>query len=118
MNKKGQGISMTYIIIALLALIVLVVIILFFTGGMEKIFGQTKVIGEVSEQQKAVWRGQCRVFCSIGDEGSFCNTVFTAQAEEGKVAQKFKCSTKATKAEGTSLDVDCPSITVCTAENK
>ena len=39
MSKKGQGISIEFIIIAAIALIVLIVIILFFTGGLEKIFG-------------------------------------------------------------------------------
>lgn len=37
--KKGQGISLTFIVVAALSLVALVVLILFFTGGVDKIFG-------------------------------------------------------------------------------
>ena len=72
LNKKGQGISMTYIIVAALALVVLIVIILFFTGALEKMFKQQQdVVGEVTEQQKSIWRSQCRLYCSLGQEESW-----------------------------------------------
>jgi hypothetical protein len=76
-NKRGQGISMEFIIIAAIALIVLIVIILFFTGGLEKIFGgQKEIVGSVSDQQKEIWRGQCSLYCSLGQKENFVNKEF------------------------------------------
>lgn len=111
MNKKGQGISMTYIIIALLALVVLVVIILFFTGGMQKILGQTKVASEVSEQQLSVWRGQCKLSCSL-DKKAFCEKTFDKKDADGKVTEVYVCNTDKTTVTGTisNLEVVCEDI--------
>ncbi|MFH1210706.1 MAG: hypothetical protein V1645_02205 [archaeon] len=76
-NKRGQGISMEFIIIAAIALIVLIVIILFFTGGLEKIFGgQKEIVGSVSDQQKEIWRSNCRLYCSLGQKENFVNKEF------------------------------------------
>jgi len=63
-DKKGQGISMTYIVIAALALIVLIVIVLFFTGGMETMF--ERVVGTTEEggDQEAVWIAQCKAYAA------------------------------------------------------
>lgn len=91
MNKKGQGISMTYIIIALLALVVLVVIILFFTGGMQKLFGQTAEVGEVTEQQMSLWRTQCDLYCSV-DKAAFCDHEFNTKDKEGTVTKRHVCN--------------------------
>ena len=77
MDKKGQGISMTYIIIAALALVVLVVIIMFFTGGLQKLFGQqTDIVGGSTDQQYEIWRGQCKLYCSLGQQESWEKHVF------------------------------------------
>jgi len=85
MNKKGQGISMTYIVIAALALVVLVVIILFFTGALGKMFEQQQeAVGDATEQQKSIWRTQCSLYVSLGQEESYDNHEFGDD--------KIKCS--------------------------
>jgi len=86
MDKKGQGISMTYIIIAALALVVLVVIILFFTGGIGSLFGQQKDATEgATEQQKEIWRGQCKLYCTLGQKENWCKHIFKdSKDSEGK----------------------------------
>jgi len=70
---------MTYIIIAALALVVLVVIILFFTGGIGTLFDQQKEnIEGVTDQDLEIWRGQCKMHCTLekskqGNCPNFCN---------------------------------------------
>lgn len=92
LNKKGLELSMGFIVIALLALTVLVVIILFFTGGMQKIFGQTAEVGEVTEQQISIWRGQCKLYCST-DQKEFCEHMFPAKKDkENKVKEIAACN--------------------------
>ena len=91
-DKKGQGISMEFIIIAAISLIVLIVIILFFTGGLEKIFGgQKEIVGTVSDQQKEIWRSQCKLYCSVGQRENFINKEF-----RGADNQVYKCPSTAT----------------------
>ncbi len=86
-DKRGQGISMEFIIIAAIALIVLIVIILFFTGGLEKIFGeQKKTIGTVTDQQKEIWRSTCKLYCSLGQRENFLQKEF-----KGDDNTIFKC---------------------------
>lgn len=94
MSKKGD-ISMNYIVIALLALVVLVVIVLFFTGGMQKIFGQTAEVGEITEQQLSLWKSQCRLSCSLKQKGvneGFCKA-FERKDENGNVIDRYVCNT-------------------------
>ena len=64
MDKKGQGISMTYIVIAALALIVLIVIFLFFTGGMERMFEKITKTTDSAGQEFALLISQCKIYCS------------------------------------------------------
>lgn len=73
MNKKGQGISMTYIIIAALALIALVVIILFFTGGMTEIFSKITGTVEGSTQGSVLEMNQCKLYCTTGNKAAWDN---------------------------------------------
>jgi uncharacterized protein (UPF0333 family) len=101
-DKRGQGISMEFIIIAAIALIVLIVIVLFFTGGLEKIFGgQKEIIGSVSDQQKEIWRSQCKLYCSVGQRENFINKEF-----KGADNQIYKCPSTATGT-GIALNVEC-----------
>lgn len=91
LNKKAQGISMTYIVIAALALIVLIVIVLFFTGGMEKIFEKiTKTAGGEGEEQ-VIKISQCRSFCTMDNKDAWdnlkCGDVIT-----GYVWKDGKCT--------------------------
>lgn len=95
MNKKGQGISMEFIIIAAIALVVLVVIILFFTGGLQSLFQKQKeAVAGATDQQKELWRGQCKLYCSLGQKENFVQKTF----KEGD--SQYTCST---------LDVTCGS---------
>lgn len=109
-NKKGQGISINYIIIIALALIVLVVIAIYFTGGLDFLFGaQSGVIGgTVDDQTKNIWRSSCNLWCSMGNEASFNNHVFQ---EPNKDANEiYSCSGLATADDGTgtkTLSVSC-----------
>ena len=103
-NKKAQGISMTYIIIAALALVVLVVIIMFFTGGLQSLFTkQTTTVQGSTDQQLEIWRNQCKMHCTMeknkqGNCPNFCNKKF----EKGE--ETYSCQgTEGTK----SLDIDC-----------
>jgi hypothetical protein len=71
MNKKGQGISMTYIVIAALALVVLIVIILFFTGALERMFTQQRDVVDDQAQQFGIWRSQCKLYASLDQKESW-----------------------------------------------
>lgn len=111
LNKKGQGLSMNYIVVALLALAVLVVIILFFTGGMQKIFGQTAQAGEITEQQMSIWRKQCELYCSV-DKAAYCSHDFNVKDKEGEATSTYTCSSKytGTTSKTNSLEVPCAEI--------
>ena len=83
MNKRGQGISMTYIIVAALALVVLITIILFFTGGLQKLFkAQQETVEGATDQQLEIWRGQCKLYASLGQEESWNQHKFKAKNDE------------------------------------
>lgn len=99
-DKRGQGISMEFIIIAAIALVVLIVIILFFTGGLDKIFGgQKEIIGSVTDQQKEIWRSQCRLYCGLGQKENFLNKEFRVEG----VTDVYRCKEQ--------LKVSCESCT-------
>lgn len=101
-DKRGQGISMEFIIIAAIALIVLIVIILFFTGGLQTLFGQQKeTVGTVTDQQKEIWRSQCNLFCGLGQKENFQNKEFKISG-----SQSYKCGDSSTIT-GESLKVEC-----------
>ena len=82
MNKKGQGISMTYIIIAALALVVLVVIVLFFTGGIQSLIGSQEevVTGVVPDWKIQAWTSRCKLSCSTNPK-DFCTAVFVTDED-------------------------------------
>jgi len=106
MDKKGQGISMTYIVIAALALIVLIVIFLFFTGALGEMFSRQTEIVEASAEDRAVWISQCKLHCSLeknedGNCPSFCSAKFE---KDGMV---YSC--RGTVAGSENLGVECGS---------
>lgn len=63
MTKKGQGLSLNTVIIAIIVLVVLVVLVMIFTGYFGKIF--TPSVKSCSTQG-----GQCAAQCNTGDLGS------------------------------------------------
>ena len=118
MNKKGQGISMTYIIIAALALVVLVVIVLFFTGGIQSLVGGQKDVlkGTVPDWQIQTWSGRCKLACSTDNVKDYCETKFGYDTDEDGNADVFyvcdQLNTKVTSAENglKDLGVGCDDI--------
>ncbi|MBU4502888.1 MAG: hypothetical protein KKA79_09910 [Nanoarchaeota archaeon] len=103
MNKKGQGISMTYIIVAALALVVLVTIILFFTGGLQTLFqSQKETVEGATNQQKEIWRGQCNLYCSLGQTDNFQGKSF--EATDGST---YTCDTLGVECEEEVTDGSC-----------
>ncbi|MFH1332142.1 MAG: hypothetical protein ABIH63_02555 [archaeon] len=98
-DKRGQGISMEFIIIAAIALIVLIVIILFFTGGLEKIFAQqSQTVGTATDQEKEIWRSSCRLYCTLGQKENFLNKEFKTKQDTTGTGTAYTC---------TSLGVSC-----------
>ncbi len=124
MNKRGQGISMEFIIIAAIALIVLIVIILFFTGGIQKLTGGQKevIAGTVPDWQIKAWESRCKLSCSASNFNDYCKTAFKADTDgDGDSDVYYTCSktnsnpqdTTGLKFEnglGVECDVDCKKI--------
>jgi hypothetical protein len=76
-NKKGQGISLNFLIIAALALVTLIIIALFFTGGIQKIFKKQSDVVIASEQEISLARANCQFLCVTGVKTSYDNPPFT-----------------------------------------
>ncbi len=78
--KKGD-LSLNYVVIAAIALVVLVVIILFFTGGLQSLFQQQQqAVSGATDQQKEIWRGQCKLYCSLGQKENFVSKKFRSES--------------------------------------
>ncbi len=95
MNKRGQGISMEFIIIAAIALIVLIVIILFFTGGIQKLTGsqQEVIAGTIPDWKRQAWENTCKLACTAGNTKEFCSTLRKYDSDgDGKSDSFFTCS--------------------------
>ena len=112
-TKKGQGLSLNTIIIAIIVLIVLVVLVMIFTGYFGKIF--TPAVKSCATQG-----GACVAKCNEGSYGSplsgtsdcptgtaCCSKVsesgfgFKAPEAESCGSQKGSCQTLVKKADGT-----------------
>lgn len=117
-NKKGQGVSMTYIVIAALALIVLVVIVLFFTGGMENLFEKIKGTTEGAGGEKTVWISQCKIYCSSGQIEVFNSAEFgdgetcSSLGVECEESEEEEVSTSISFEEFDALDPETKRITI------
>ncbi len=70
-SKKGQGLSVTYIVIIALSLIVLILIALWFTGSLKFLTGKQKGVVGASGQEKALWRSNCELWCSLENKESY-----------------------------------------------
>ena len=118
MSKKAQSLSLNTIIIAALALVVLIVIVLFFMGATENLFGKQASIvsGGVEQSQLDIWKAQCKSFCTLNQEESFCKTVFKGKDTAGN-EKKYGCNADKQSLSiivNSNLNVDCPQITSCT----
>ncbi|MFH0752803.1 MAG: hypothetical protein V1914_04390 [archaeon] len=65
-SKRGEGLSLNFIIVAILALIVLIVVALFFTGGITKLFGTEQDVSKVSldPQLRLLAESNCELHCT------------------------------------------------------
>lgn len=65
MNKRGQGLSMETIIIAILVLLVLVFVIIFFTSGFGTLATKIKetMFGAATSEDINIARENCRNYC-------------------------------------------------------
>ena len=77
-NRRGEGLSLNFIIVAILALITLIVIALFFTGGITKLFGTEKEISRVSldPQIRSLAETTCNFHCTNQNENAYNNPSF------------------------------------------
>ena len=73
-NKKAQGISISFIVVAAIAALVLVLVIAFTTGGLGKLFGGITQSTQGTELTKA--QTDCTKYCNDSIIGISCNGVF------------------------------------------
>lgn len=93
MDKRGQGLSITYIIIIALALIVLVLIAMWFTGALKFLTGEEKGIvkAAVTEKELALWRSQCDLWCSTEDRVNYVNHDFNPDGKYEGADSPLNC---------------------------
>lgn len=72
-NKKAQGISISFIVIAAIAALVLVLVIAFATGGLGKFFGNIFKAGGGGESETDIKLAQtdCESYCNNAKTGSY-----------------------------------------------
>jgi len=75
-NKKGHGLSLNFLIIAILAVVTLILVVLFFTGGFETIATKIKGVEQVSSQEIALLKASCKTACSFGNQKKYENPGF------------------------------------------
>lgn len=63
MSKRGQGLPLNTIILAILALLVLVFVVLFATGAFGTLFGQTQDVAEATETSIVATQTKCSQWC-------------------------------------------------------
>lgn len=75
-SKRGEGLSLNFIIVAILALIVLIIIALFFTGGITKLFGTEQQVSKVSldPQLRLLSEAQCGQYCTNMNEDAYTSS--------------------------------------------
>lgn len=94
MNKSGQGLSITTLILIVLGVVVLVVVILGFTIGFENIIGKFRLVPELEPVaqlcQTSVQQGFETSYCKdfkevkIGGKTQYVNCDYSGLAFEGK----------------------------------
>lgn len=103
-NKRGQGISMEFIIIAALALIALIVIVLFFTGSLGRLSrGTTDTVNTATDQQKDMWAKECALSCTTGGKNPnfYCTHEFQVKNDKDEVFETWVCNSGKHKSSGT-----------------
>ncbi len=132
-SRRGEGLSLNFIIVAILALMVLIIIALFFTGGITKLFSTEQEVSKVSldPQLRLLSESNCRLHCTNQDENAYtsssslpkdivdagyssCEQLLDKPFSECKVqktCQKID-STSAAQCSGT-LEATCESVAGC-----
>ncbi len=109
LNKRGQGLQISTIILFVLGVAVLVVLILGFVIGWEKLFPWLTPGNNVENIVS-----QCQVACGTGNTYGYCTMERTLKAEdlnvEGKHEVKGSCNTFSTSYSTYGISA-CPSIT-------
>ena len=105
-NKKGQGMSISTVILLILGLVILVVLILGFT------IGWSKLAPWISTNNLDTLKNSCATFCTTTSQYDFCSV--TRDVKDGTNA-KFQatCNDLATKATYTSRGygiTPCPNL--------
>lgn len=109
-NKKGQGLSLTVIIVAALALIVLVVLVAIFIGRIGA-FGED--VGKEGTKELAVLQisyGQCHP--GAGDEAVFLSAMETAVGDsvaEAQAQEELQSEITRCKSQGAEDQTECES---------
>lgn len=95
-NKKGQGISMQFVVLAALALIVLIVVALVFSKGIESILGKQKqVVGiQLDAAEVEFIASKCKLWCTNNELVFFDEHDFNKGGEYKKCAEGQTCEVK------------------------
>jgi len=94
MNKKGAAeLSMSTIIIAIIAIIFLLLIVTFFTGGLSTVFGKIREVfrGGTAGYDIDLAKTQCQDYCrraedlgQTGNDAVYCRQEFNIAGADGK----------------------------------
>ena len=99
LNKRGQNLSITTIVVIILALLVLVVMAIIFTGGtatlqdtLRNIFG-----GSTAGTDIELAKSQCDNLCQLANPGNnpgntgYCKATFNIKQSDGSVLKSQTC---------------------------
>jgi len=130
-SKKGQGLPMNTIILAIIVIIVLVIIVVFFLGGTSSIAQKIKDIflGATAGQDKELAVQFCNQYCDRGNEVAWCGHIFKVDTDGDGAAEKnqetgnyykWYCGTPVDPLlkqdeDSRSLGMSCPNIGTCSA---
>ena len=91
-DKKGQGLSINYIVIIAISLVVLVVIVLFFTGALKNMFPKTDIYQNVDSSTRQIWINQCELACQSG-KANYCSLYFQIDKDvDKKIDEIYYCN--------------------------
>jgi len=115
-NKRGQGLSMNFVVVAMIAVIVLVVIAIIFAGGVGSSFRRMGEIFQLGTQYQslAVVIEKCDIACTIAQgkdnpkTSSYCKSTFTY--ETGHMTEDGKKEKKTVWCGHTDVGVSCPDV--------
>ena len=103
MNKKGQGMSISTIILLILGVVILVVLVLGFA------IGWNKILPFISQDNVATVTQQCQVACTSNSVFDFCTK--TIDLTVNKTTYKSSCYDYSTNVDYSSYGIGtCPAL--------